>query len=239
MMNKLAAVQPQQAPVGSSKAMGALNTAVNIGFPVYQYMSGQSSLGGTLGSAAGGYLGSRLGRAVAGIPGNWLSRTGQALGKSKSLWGQAGGLALRGLGTITNIAGSFYGGFKGFDLGERIGDKIAPIHKRNINTAPQTQPSQMNYRPYTPQMPYHPQVLQMPQIKQASATPAPMAQPGQASVFGGKGVMLSGIGGLLLAAYLGNKQFNEAVKRNEPPVNYRRRRFEKTFGPYDPFPFGS
>ena len=194
--------------IGAGKALGG---ALSVGFPVYQYMAGEDSLGGAVGAIPGGYVGSKLGKtimapvarsgplAAARMSGANMRRSGNAMlraskgakGLAKAgLWigGHAQRLAgsmMRAPSGLANGIGTFGGGIFGWEAGRNIGNKFIPIHKRQIE----------------------------PQVKQAALLPAsvmPTVKKFLPKKWQGYAKAGGGVVGTGLAVYYGNKHFNEA-----------------------------
>lgn len=210
MITKTAAGMLGKAWHGAGAVAG---TALGAGFPVYQYMSGEDSMGGAIGSAlgmtAGGFMGKtmaapvlekltakaapRLESGIASTVGagkQGFIQGAKNLGKSltklrgwRGLGGLAAGTAIKGLGTLAGAVGTLGGGMLGFEAGRNIGNKYVPIHKRDA----------------------------MPQVKQASAigTAAKKTTEVLSPMWKKRLKWTGGIAGTGLAAYYGNKNFNE------------------------------
>lgn len=182
-------------------AGAALGTAAGVGFPVYQYMSGEDSIGGAAGSVAGMTAGGFAGKAITapigdaiGNAGAKLIASGASLGGKGKVLGTLGGLALKGAGKLTSLVakapktvGMLGGSIFGFEAGRKIGDKYAPIHKRDA----------------------------MSQVKQASAAGVVARNTKEllSPLWKKRMKITGGVVGAGLAAYYGNKNFNEM--RNE------------------------
>ena len=191
-----------------SGAGAALGSAAAVGFPVYQYMSGDDSMGGAAGSVAGMAAGTVAGKAIGQQLGRvgpmrqmrgfgaGLTRAGNAMLRAKGGGALAtigrfiGGHALKAAGGLSRFpgkslgtVGALGGGIFGFEAGRNIGNKYVPIHQRDP----------------------------MPQVKQASAVN--IAKPILSPLWKKRFKWTGGIAGTGLAAYYGNKNFNE--KRNE------------------------
>ena len=214
MITKAAAGFSQQA-WNATKAVGTgigatASGIMGVGYPVYQYMSGEDSIGGAAGAIPGGYAGSKLGKtimapiarsgplAAAKMSGANMRRSGNALlhaSKGAKGWAKAGlwlgghakrlaGTLMRAPSGIASGVGSIGGGFMGWEAGRNIGNKYLPIHKRQIE--PQVKQAALL------------QSAVMPTVKKF----LPKTLKGYAKAGGG-------VVGTGLAAYYGNKHFNE------------------------------
>ncbi len=175
---------------GAGKVLGG---ALTYGFPVYQYVSGEESIGGALGSMAGGSAGSFAGNTIGKALGHPLSVMGRTLRRTGR--GAVAGTLLDLAGKGIGLAGGIAGGILGFGAGSNIGNRVIPIHKRNSEAA---MPSPMLPSPM------------IPHVKQASSA-AGLSQKASKILFHG-----GGLAGAALAAYYGNKNFNqyrEALQR--------------------------